>query len=456
MGKEIFQLKISDKLSFLNLKDFSSKIGELKERKEATTSEFLETIFAGALFLKASDVHFEPSRNEIALRVRLDGLLYNISSIPLKTYKYLIGRVKVLAGLKINISDTAQDGRFTIFYGQGTAHGSSGLEIEIRTSINPSEFGESIVLRILNPEAIALEFEALGFREDDVDIALKELKKPNGAILVTGPTGSGKTTTLYAFLKKIRTSEKKIVTIEDPIEYHLSGVQQTQVDEQAGYTFENGLKSILRQDPDVILIGEIRDLPTAEIATHAALTGHLVFSTLHTNDAIGAIPRLIDLGINPQLIGPALNLIIAQRLLRRLCDNCKEEIEITKEISDKIRFFLEKLSARVNKGAYKSPKIYKSKGCEECSGAGYKGRVGIYELFQVNRDFDNLLASNNISESKIEEQAISQGFVYFQIDGILKALNGITSFDEIERITGPLCWNLFSEGLPRSEKQFKK
>ncbi len=450
MGKEIFQLKISNKFSFLNLKDFSSKIDELKKRKETTTSEFLEIIFAGALFLKASDIHIEPLRNEVSLRVRLDGLLYDISFISLEVYKYLINRIKILAGLKINISDIAQDGRFTVFYDQGAIPGSSEAEIEIRTSTNPSEFGESIVLRILNPGVIAWEFESLGFREDDLDIALKELKKPNGAILVTGPTGSGKTTTLYAFLKKVRTSEKKIITIEDPIEYHLSGVQQTQVNEQAGYTFENGLKSILRQDPDVILIGEIRDLTTAEIAIHAALTGHLVFSTLHTNDAIGAIPRLIDLGINPQLIGPSLNLIIAQRLLRRLCDNCKEEIEITKEIFDKIKILLTSLSVRVNKENYKNPKIYKPKGCEECSGTGYKGRVGIYELFQVGRDFDNLLASDNISESKVEEQAISHGFVCFQIDGILKVLSGITSFDEVERITGPLYWSLFSEGRSRS------
>ena len=249
----------------------------------------------------------------------MDGVLYDVARFDKKIYESLLNRIKLVSGLKLNVISMPQDGRFTIL-----REGSG--DIEVRVSTIPSEYGETAVLRLLDPSAVALKLADLGLRADDMEIADNELKKPNGMILVTGPTGSGKTTTLYAFLKEVHNSELKSITIEDPIEYHLAGIEQTQVDTERGYTFAAGLRSILRQDPDIILVGEIRDLETAETAIHAALTGHVVFSTLHTNDAVGAIPRLIDMGTKLSTIGPALNLVVAQRLVRKLCDSCKSEL----------------------------------------------------------------------------------------------------------------------------------
>lgn len=426
------EFKISPNVSFTNLAGFQQKINELNKQTGVTVTDFLEAILCGALALGSSDIHFEPAKNDTLIRLRIDGLLYDAGRLTLRDYSYLVNRIKLLAGLKINIHDAAQDGRFTV-----TAQTSA----EVRVSVNPSEFGETIVLRLLDPQKISLRAEELGLRSDDQEIVFNELKKPNGMILVTGPTGSGKTTTLYAFLKTLQRPEIKIITIEDPIEYHLPGIEQTQVDESAGYTFENGLRSILRQDPDVILVGEIRDLPTAEIAIHAALTGHLVFSTLHTNDSIGAVPRLINLGIKPQIIGPALNLVVAQRLVRRLCENCREKEPLPASLNSQITGLLKQLPPRIDLRPYEHPSLYKPRGCDRCNHTGYKGRIGIYELFQFTRDFEALLG-DAVTEGKIEEAAIERGFVPLQVDGILKAIQGITSLEEVERITGPLQWSL--------------
>ena len=278
----------------------------------------------------------------------------------------------------------------------------------------------------------------LGFREDDYKIVQNNLMKPSGAILVTGPTGSGKTTTLYAFLQGIRSPEIKIITIEDPIEYHLDGIQQTQVNEEAGYTFDNGLRSVLRQDPDIILVGEIRDFPTAETAMHASLTGHLVFSTLHTNSAAGAIPRLIDMGIKSQIIGSAVTLLIAQRLVRKLCPYCKTEISLDEEMMEKTKRFLEGMPDKINKDLYKEIKLYKAVGCDKCHG-GFKGRLGIFEIIELDKEYEKIIRESP-SEFDIEAFARQKGFISLKEDGILKALKGITSLPEIERITGPLGW----------------
>jgi type II secretory ATPase GspE/PulE/Tfp pilus assembly ATPase PilB-like protein len=432
--KIVAEVKIDREFSFTNLAGFSREINGLNQ-EETTATELLEVILGGGLLLGSSDIHFEPTKEEVRLRFRLDGLLYDASFLSHKVYSYVSNRIKLLSGLKINVRDAAQDGRFTI---------TDETNVEVRTSTNPSEFGETIVLRILDPRTISLNLEDLGLRADDREMVMEELKKPNGMLLVTGPTGSGKTTTLYAFLKKIVNSEIKIITIEDPIEYHLSGIEQTQVDPAAGYDFENGLRSILRQDPDVLLVGEIRDLETADIALDAALTGHLVFSTLHTNDALGAVPRLIELGAKPQIIGPALNLVIAQRLLRRLCENCRERIDISSEIRAKIDSLLKELPPKITKEKYFSPVVYKARGCEKCDNAGYKGRLGIYELFRLTRDFEPLLVEE-VTELAIEKMALKKGFVPLQVDGILKVLEGITSFDEVERASGPLSWSLTKE-----------
>lgn len=272
--------------------DFGKKIQDLNDKK-ASASEFLETIVASSLGLDASDIHLEIEEGKTRLRARIDGVLNDIAEIGRDSYALILNRIKLLGNLKLNVRDVAQDGRFTA----RVLEPAGAIDVEIRVSVNPSEFGETAVLRLLNPAAISLNIGDLGLRKDDEAVMAEELKRPNGMILVTGPTGSGKTTTLYAFLKSVSSPDIKIITIEDPIEYHLPGIEQTQVDESAGYTFENGLRSILRQDPDVILVGEIRDEQTAEIALHSSLTGHLVFSTLHTNNAVGAVPRLLDLGV---------------------------------------------------------------------------------------------------------------------------------------------------------------
>jgi len=304
-------------------------------------------------------------------------------------------------------------------------------------AVAPSEFGEVIVMRVLDPAAINLSMNDLGFRNDDLAIVEKELSRPNGMILNTGPTGSGKTTTLYAFLKHKNSTDIKIITIEDPIEYHVEGIEQTQVDIEANYTFANGLKSMMRQDPDVILIGEVRDKETAEIAIQAALTGHLVFSTVHANGAAGALPRLVDLGVKTNSIGPALNLIIAQRLVKRLCVKCKVSTEPTKEMSAMIAKLMKSLPERIDVAAYKEVKLFTPKGCENCSGTGYRGRVGIYELLQTTKEVEQLM-SKGAGEFEIQDFALKQGMSTMQQDGLLKVISGITTVEEVEKVTGPI------------------
>lgn len=405
---------------------------ELRSFKNPLTSKIFEIVLAGALSLRASDIHLEPTKDGGILRVRIDGLLHtSYTDFTPKTYGAIIMRVKLLSNLKLNIKDEAQDGRFTIDLADGN--------VEIRTSIIPSEYGETAVLRLLDPSALKVRLEDLGLRSDDLDIIKKTIAQPNGLILNTGPTGSGKTTTLYAFLKYVFKPEIKIITVEDPIEYHLAGVSQTQVDTDAGYTFASGLRSILRQDPNIILVGEIRDRETAEIAMNAALTGHVVFSTLHTNDSIGAVPRLLDLGINAHTIGPALSLIIAQRLVRVLCPKCKEENTSIQATQDSIDKFIEKLPARVDKKLYKINSIFKPKGCASCAGLGYRGRTSIFELFIIDEDTKEVMYENP-KESTLRNLAIKQGMVSMQDDGILKVIRGVTSFDEVERVTGTIEW----------------
>ncbi len=417
------------KSALISLKSIQRLLLEII-KKNAKTAEIFEIILAGALANRASDIHFEPEEHQIKLRLRIDGLLYNVfSEFKKGDYLYLISRIKLLSRLKLNIHNEPQDGRFTIAL--------SGGDIEIRTSILPSEFGETIVLRILDPKAIQVGLSELGFRKDDLEIIEKELSRPNGMILNTGPTGSGKTTALYSFLRSIQKSEIKTITIEDPIEYHLEGVEQTQVNPGVGYTFASGLRSILRQDPDMILVGEIRDIETAEIAMHAALTGHLVFSTLHTNQASGAIPRLIDIGAKPSIIAPALNLIIAQRLIRRLCQYCKLPQKINFEIEKKIKNFIRKLPARVFQGQHQEIKLFQANGCEKCNGLGYKGRIGIFELLLIDKELEKVIAMAVVG-AEIKKIAIANDMVTIQQDGILKAILGLTMLDEVERITGPL------------------
>lgn len=418
---------------FKEFSDFEEGIKSISELKEKITSmpvtEALNIIIAGAVKTGASDIHLEPYKNFLRLRYRLDGVLNNIADLPLEFYPYASSRIKMLAGLKLNINSIPQDGRFTIK--------NALKEVDLRVSAIPGEFGENFVMRILKEEAISIKFEELGIRGRALEILKQALQKPNGMVLTTGPTGSGKTTTLYGFLNKLNTPERKIITLEDPIEYRVEGIEQTQIDASAGYSFASGLRSILRQDPDVILVGEIRDEETAKTAAQAALTGHIVFSTLHTNDAPGAIPRLINLGVDPTLLGPAINAIIAQRLIRKLCPFCKEEYQIAKEAAEQIKKILSLISPAAKVIAPENTSsLYRSKGCPKCSGIGFKGRIGIFEVFRITPRIEKIALEERISASEIKKAALEDGMITMLQDGILKALNGITSLDEVYRVTG--------------------
>lgn len=395
----------------------------LEMKQQYRVTRILEVVIAGALANKASDIHIEPREKETQLRFRIDGVLIDIAVIELPTYFSMLTRIKLLSGLKINIKDAPQDGRFSMHL--------SKTELELRTSVLPGGYGESVVLRLLDPHSIGVSMESLGIEPKLLGALLQELKKPNGMILNTGPTGSGKTTTLYAFLKYVMTPEIKILTIEDPIEYHLEGIVQTQVNHK-DYTFAGGLRSALRQDPDIIMVGEIRDQEVAETAIHAALTGHLVFSTLHTNNAAGAFPRLIDIGIQSTMLGSAVNVVMGQRLLRKLNPEHKREIKLEgkdKELVDKV------LSGIFDKSLI--PKNTDTVWVPEESKDVllYKGRIGVYEAVFSTRDIEKAVRSD-LTIRELEDVAKKQGFLSMKEDAIIKVLQGITTLDEVRRIFG--------------------
>jgi type IV pilus assembly protein PilB len=406
--------------------DITTLITEAIELKKAyRITRILEVILAGGLSTGASDIHFEPEEAKVRLRYRLDGVLVDMLSFDHETYRLILSRLKLLSGLKLNIEGQAQDGRFSIKI--------KGDEIELRTSILPGNYQDTLVLRILNPKAIGVELEALGLGEKLRTRLEKEISKPNGMILTTGPTGSGKTTSLYAFLRKVNSPGSKIITIEDPIEYHLQGIVQTQV-EKGKYTFAEGLRSALRQDPDIIMVGEIRDGEVAEVAINAALTGHLVFSTLHTNDAPGSFPRLIDLGVDEKVISSAVNAALAQRLVRTLCNACKKERPATPEE----KALIDKHLATVADKALvpqKTDAVWDAnpEGCAECRGRGYRGRVGIFEAVFMDAAIEAILRSKP-SGREIAAAAKPQGIPTMQEDGIMKVLRGITSLEELRRV----------------------
>lgn len=394
-------------------------------KKDRRISEVLEMILAGAISSNASDIHLEPQEKQIRLRLRLDGVLHDIFFFEPKIYNLMLSRLKLVSGLKLNIRNQAQDGRFSIHIKE--------TEVEVRVSVIPGNYGESIVMRILNPKSISVAFEELGIEKNLQEILMKEIKKPHGMILTTGPTGSGKTTTLYAFLKKIYDPEIKIITLENPVEYHLTGITQTQVEEDKGYTFASGLRAILRQDPDVIMVGEIRDLETAEIAVNAALTGHLVLSTLHTNNAGGTIPRLIDLGVDAGNIASSLNVSMAQRLVRKLCEKCKEKYEPSEKEKEIIEKTIASMPKKYQPEKTKKISLWKAKGCDACNNLGYKGRIGVYEAIQKNEKIEEIIMEKP-TETKILEAAKEQEILDMRQDGILKALKGTTSLDELQRV----------------------
>jgi len=405
------------------LADVQTEIGTFAASKDThRVSRILEVIMAGALSLGASDIHLEPQDDGVRMRYRLDGVLIEVLTFDSSTYALISSRIKLLSGLKLNIKNAAQDGRFSIVVNE--------KEIEIRTSVLPGAAAETIVMRVLDPTTIALPMEALGFDKYLMEIFNAEIAKPNGMILNTGPTGSGKTTTLYAFLRQVQNPGIKIVTIEDPIEYHLPGIVQTQVSKD--YSFAEGLRSTLRQDPDVIMVGEIRDGEVASTAVQASLTGHLVFSTLHTNDAGGTFPRLIDMGVNADILGAAVTTAMAQRLVRRLCPHCRE----AKAIMGEDKKLLEPLFKNIphaDELPANRDTMWVAKGCPKCGGLGYKGRIAVVEVILMDKEIEECVRHTS-SERDIWHAAKHQKIRRMAQDGAVKILQGVTSLEELGRV----------------------
>lgn len=404
-----------------------NKLNQLNEQiKQASTSEIVTIIIAAAVKSDASDVHIEVEKEDIKIRLRIDGVLHTVATLPSELWPRIINRIKLLAKLKLNITDKPQDGRFTIFL--------TNDEIDVRVSTIPTAFGESVVMRLLRSSAVGLSFDDLGLEGRAYMQLKREIEKPNGMIITTGPTGSGKTTTLYAILNKLNTPENKIITLEDPIEYKLKGINQSQVDAGKGYTFAKGLRAILRQDPDVVMVGEIRDSETVDIAINAALTGHLVLSTLHTNSAAATIPRFLAMGAKPFLLTPALNAIIGQRLVRKICQQCKEVVELDEETRQRV---LEIINSIPDDAPEKKEinlddlTFYHGKGCSACQGLGFKGRIGIFEIMTMNEEIEKITLSGKVSEYELQKAAVKNGMLTMVQDGIIKALKGITTVEEV-------------------------
>ncbi|MBI4363555.1 MAG: type II/IV secretion system protein [Candidatus Doudnabacteria bacterium] len=415
------KIKPDDKnLEASSLKQLGTKLAA------SSASEMIDVILGSALNLESSDVHIEPEAGGIKLRYRMDGVLQDISMLPKDVHHQLISRIKILSRLKLNITKTPQDGSFSLTY--------SNQPVDVRVSVLPSAFGESIVMRLLRQDKGALKFEELGLNGVAAKKLLAEMEKPNGMIVTTGPTGSGKTTTLYAILSKLNEPGVKIITLEDPVEYKIPGITQTPVDERAGLTFAAGLRSILRQDPDIVMVGEMRDLETAEIGCQAALTGHIVLSTLHTNDAAGAIPRLLDLGVKPFVLAPAINAVIAQRLVRKICTECKKSYELSPQLRARVEMILSSIPKNSGAAVPQELKFYHSVGCQACRGLGYKGRIGVYELFTINDEIEKLILKG-ATHTEVKASAIASGMITMAQDGILKALAGITDVEEVFRVT---------------------
>lgn len=415
-----------------DLEKFEQEFGELINLKnritEIPTTEVIQIILAGAVKLRSSDIHFETQGEEVRLRYRIDGILQDIGQLPPSIYALIVSRIKMIGKMKLNVRDRAQDGHLSVQI--------IDKKVDIRINIIPTNHGENINMRLMDQSGASLTVDALGLRGLANERVRRCITKPNGLILNTGPTGSGKTTTLYALLNGLNSPDNKIITIEDPVEYEIKGIVQTQVSKDRSYTFANGLRSIVRQDPDIILVGEIRDEETAEIAIGAALTGHLVLSTLHTNNAAGAIPRMIEMGIKPTVLSPAANAFIGQRLVRKLCDHCKKSYEPAKETIDSLKEILSLISP---KAQVEIPKrihqLYQPVGCVKCRLTGYDGRIGIFEVLSVTETIRELMLSIT-TESEIMKAALEDGMITMTQDGILKAIEGITSLEEVWRVTG--------------------
>jgi type II secretory ATPase GspE/PulE/Tfp pilus assembly ATPase PilB-like protein len=413
----------------------------LEEADTMTVSDIFERLLAAAITNDASDIHFEPEKEDAVIRLRLDGILHDFGRLSRETEKKIESRVKFISGLKLNVNDIPQDGRFS-FQAQGKS-------IDVRVSLLPSNYGYSIVMRLLGVGSVSLKLEALGFVGSAKTKMDREMQRSQGMILATGPTGSGKTTTLYTLLTSLNDGETKIITLEDPIEYKLNGITQTQISKpQAtydangnlimteGYTFGSGLRSIMRQDPDVVMVGEIRDNETTEVSVDAALTGHKVLSTLHTNDAVGAIPRLMEMGAKGYALADAISLIVGQRLVRRLCENCKQPHNLSPEEQQLVTESLANLPIDHGYDIPQELTFYKAVGCEQCNYLGYKGRVGCYEVLTMTDGLRALLQSDNPSFVQMRQTAVQEGMITMLQDGVIKAVQGVTDIPEVLSIIG--------------------
>ena len=410
---------------------------ELKKLAEdLPVVRIVDTLLEYAVYQEASDIHIEPEEKDVIVRYRIDGILHNVMTLPKNVQPGIIARIKILANLKVDEHRLPQDGRFKI--------ANKDYKVAFRVSIIPTFDGEKVVMRLLNEKAQILNLEQLGFQPKSLDIVKRNIKKPHGMVLITGPTGSGKTTSLYTILNILNTPKVNISTVEDPIEYRMPHINQSQINPKIGFTFAFGLRALLRQDPDIIMVGEIRDEETAEIAVHAAMTGHLVLSTLHTNDAVTTLPRLNDMGVPAFLIATTTNVIIAQRLIRKICPNCIQSYNLDKEainelnehlnVENLLKTLIEEKAIVDNDKGLESILFYRGKGCKKCNNSGYKGRIGIYETLEITEDISRLILEK-ANSSKIKEQANKQNMMTIAEDGFIKAKNGITTIEEIMRVT---------------------
>jgi len=429
-GQEVEELlvKVQEELKEKGLEIMSSGNLEKEVSEEAPITQMVASILRNGIEINASDIHIEPMEHELRVRYRLDGGLKKTVSLPIKIHSAIISRIKILSDLKIDETRKPQDGRFSIKF--------ENRKIDFRVSTLPTSFGEKAALRILDPIVGIKTFEEIGISGKNLGVLNRNIEKPYGIILITGPTGSGKTTTLYSILHKLNKEEINIISLEDPVEYFIEGINQSQINPEIGYSFASGLRSILRQDPDIIMVGEIRDSETAELATHAALTGHLVLSTLHTNNAIGIFPRLVDMGVEKFLIPSTVILGIAQRLIKRLCPDCKKKVKVSKEVEKIILDEYKNLPEDIKKNLkIEQPlELYEPVGCEKCRNKGTKGRIAIFEMIEMTKELENIVLSG-MSEAKLMTEMKRQGMVTLRQDGLIKALEGIVNFKEVIDIT---------------------
>ncbi|MFH1182648.1 MAG: GspE/PulE family protein [Candidatus Moraniibacteriota bacterium] len=404
------------------------KVEELFET--APVAKIVDVLIENAIEGEASDIHIEPEEKEVKVRFRVDGVLHSSLFLPKHVGPSIVSRIKILSNLKIDERRKPQDGRFRVKY--------KGRNVDLRVSTLPVSEGEKVVMRVLDEKRSKIDLTGLGIWGNAKKILEQEIKEPFGLVLITGPTGSGKSTTLYTVLSMLDREERNIITLEDPVEYRIAGINQSQIYPEINFTFATGLRSILRQDPDIIMVGEIRDEETAELTVHAALTGHLVLSTLHTNNAVGAIPRLVDMKVEPFLLSSSLRLVMAQRLVRRVCEHCKKAEKPSPKVESMILKTLKRIpeelktEARINEN---NLTVYRGEGCEYCSRTGMKGRVAVFEITKVTDKMKKIIEEDNLKEDVLWEEFYSQGGITMREDGIIKVLQGVTTVSEVERAT---------------------